>query len=143
MVRSREQIGREYGRADLIIDNKLDLFRNMEDEVIRCWMSHGDAAEALPTGVQSFSAYTEFVFRCYWEPTKGFYGLQFHPEVVHTEKGIEILKNFSQKISKARPEWSMESFIETAIANIRKVIGEERVLCAVSGGIDSTTVWRC
>ena len=59
---------------------------------------------------------------------------------MHTEKGIEILRNFSQKISKARPEWSMESFIETAIANIRKIIGEERVLCAVSGGIDSTTV---
>ena len=131
---------KEYGRADLIIDNKHDLFHSMEDEVIRCWMSHGDAAEAIP---QEFKvlAHTQNSFSAaIGNQQKGFYGLQFHPEVVHTEKGIEILKNFSQKISKARPEWSMESFIETAIANIRKVIGEERVLCAVSGGIDSTTV---
>ena len=131
---------KEYGRADLIIDNKLDLFRSMEDKVIRCWMSHGDAAEAIP---QEFKvlAHTQNSFSAaIGNQRKGFYGLQFHPEVVHTEKGIEILKNFSQKICKARPEWSMESFIETAIANIRKVIGEERVLCAVSGGIDSTTV---
>ena len=97
----------------------------MEDEVIRCWMSHGDAAKAIP---QEFKvlAHTQNSFSAHWKPTKGFYGLQFHPEVVHTEKGIEILRNFSQKISKARPEWSMESFIETAIANIRKIIGEER-----------------
>lgn len=131
---------KEYGRADLIIDNKHDLFRSMEDKVIRCWMSHGDAAEAIP---QEFKvlAHTQNSFSAaIGNQQKGFYGLQFHPEVVHTEKGIEILKNFSQKISKARPEWSMESFIETAIANIRKVIGEESVLCAVSGGIDSTTL---
>ena len=131
---------KEYGRADLIIDNKHDLFSSMEDEVIRCWMSHGDAAEAIP---QEFKvlAHTQNSFSAaIGNQQKGFYGLQFHPEVVHTEKGIEILKNFSQKISKARPEWSMESFIETAIANIRKVIGEERILCAVSGGIDSTTL---
>ena len=131
---------KEYGRADLIIDNKHDLFRSMEDGVIRCWMSHGDAAEAIP---QEFKvlAHTQNSFSAaIGNQQKGFYGLQFHPEVVHTEKGIEILKNFSQKISKAKPEWSMESFIDTAIANIRKLIGEERVLCAVSGGIDSTTL---
>ena len=132
---------REYGRADLIIDNKQDLFSNIDNEMIKCWMSHGDAAEVLPEEFKILAHTLSSPSAAVGNNQKGFYGLQFHPEVVHTEKGMEILKNFSQIISKARPEWSMESFIEMSIANIRKVVGkEERVLCAVSGGIDSTTV---
>jgi GMP synthase (glutamine-hydrolysing) len=104
-------------------------------------MSHGDAAEVLPEEFKILAHTLSSPSAAVGNNQKGFYGLQFHPEVVHTEKGVEILKNFSQIISKARPEWSMESFIEMSIANIRKVVGkEERVLCAVSGGIDSTTV---
>lgn len=132
---------REYGRADLIIDNKEDLFSNIDNEMIRCWMSHGDAAEVLPEEFKILAHTPSSPSAAVGNNQKGFFGLQFHPEVVHTEKGMEILKNFSQIISKARPEWSMESFMEMSIANIRKVVGkEERVLCAVSGGIDSTTV---
>ena len=132
---------REYGRADLIIDNKQDLFRNIENEKIKCWMSHGDAAEVLPDAFRILAHTQNSFSAAIGNHQKRFYGLQFHPEVMHTEKGIEILKNFSQTISKARQEWSMEGFIELSIANIRKAIGtEERVLCAVSGGIDSTTV---
>jgi GMP synthase (glutamine-hydrolysing) len=132
---------REYGRADLIIDNKQELFSNIDNEMIKCWMSHGDAAEVLPEEFKILAHTLSSPSAAVGNNQKGFYGLQFHPEVVHTEKGVEILKNFSQIISKARPEWSMESFIEMSIANIRKVVGkEERVLCAVSGGIDSTTV---
>ena len=132
---------REYGRADLIIDNKEDLFSNIDNEMIRCWMSHGDAAEVLPEDFKILAHTPSSPSAAVGNNQKGFFGLQFHPEVVHTEKGMEILKNFSQIISKARPEWSMESFMEMSIANIRKVVGkEERVLCAVSGGIDSTTV---
>jgi GMP synthase (glutamine-hydrolysing) len=132
---------REYGRADLIIDNKEDLFSNINNEIIRCWMSHGDAAEVLPEEFKILAHTPSSPSAAVGNNQKGFFGLQFHPEVVHTEKGVEILKNFSQIISKARPEWSMESFLEISIANIRKVVGkEERVLCAVSGGIDSTTV---
>ena len=132
---------REYGRADLIIENKLNLFKNIDNEVIKCWMSHGDAAEVLPTGFETLAHTPSSSSAAIGNYQKGLYGLQFHPEVIHTEKGVEILKNFSQIISKAKPEWSMESFIEISISNIRKAIGkEERVLCAVSGGIDSTTV---
>ena len=132
---------REYGRADLIIDNKEDLFSNIDNEMIRCWMSHGDAAELLPEEFKILAHTPSSPSAAVGNNQKRFFGLQFHPEVVHTEKGVEILKNFSQIISKARPEWSMESFLEMSIANIRKVVGkEERVLCAVSGGIDSTTV---
>jgi GMP synthase (glutamine-hydrolysing) len=69
-----------------------------------------------------------------------FYGLQFHPEVVHTDKGIQVLKNFSHKISKAKPSWNMKSFVELTINNIKETVKNDRVLCAVSGGIDSTTV---
>lgn len=131
---------REYGRADLIIDNKQDLFSNIDNEMIKCWMSHGDAAEVLPEEFNILAHTPSSPSAAVGNIQRSFYGLQFHPEVVHTEKGVEILKNFSQIISKARPEWSMESFIEMSIANIRKVVGkEERVLCAVSGGIDSTT----
>ena len=132
---------REYGRADLIIDNKEDLFSNIDNEMIRCWMSHGDAAEVLPEEFKILAHTPSSPSAAVGNNQKRFFGLQFHPEVVHTEKGVEILKNFSQIISKARPEWSMESFLEMSIANIRKAVGkEERVLCAVSGGIDSTTV---
>lgn len=132
---------REYGRADLIIDNKQDLFSNIDNEMIKCWMSHGDAAEVLPEEFKILAHTPSSPSAAVGNNQKGFYGLQFHPEVMHTEKGAEILKNFSQIISKARPEWSMESFIEMSIVNIRNVVGkEERVLCAVSGGIDSTTV---
>jgi GMP synthase (glutamine-hydrolysing) len=132
---------REYGRADLIIDNKEDLFSNIDNEMIRCWMSHGDAAEVLPEEFKILAHTSSSPSAAVGNNQKGFFGLQFHPEVVHTEKGVEILKNFSQIISKARPEWSMESFLEMSIENIRKMMGkEERVLCAVSGGIDSTTV---
>lgn len=132
---------REYGRADLIIDNKEDLFSNIDNEMIRCWMSHGDAAEVLPEEFKILAHTPSSPSAAVGNNQKGFFGLQFHPEVVHTEKGVEILKNFSQIISKARPEWSMERFLEMSIENIRKMVGkEERVLCAVSGGIDSTTV---
>ena len=104
-------------------------------------MSHGDATETLPNEFKILAHTQNSFSAAIGNRQKGFYGLQFHPEVIHTEKGTEILKNFSQSIGKARQEWSMEGFIELSIENIRKAVGtEERVLCAVSGGIDSTTV---
>jgi len=130
---------REYGRADLIIDNKGDLFSTI-DSKIKCWMSHGDAAENLPEGFEILGHTENSFSAAIANQEKRLYGIQFHPEVVHTEYGSEILKNFSQKISRARPSWNMESFIESTIEDIRQRVGNEKVLCAVSGGIDSTTV---
>jgi GMP synthase (glutamine-hydrolysing) len=130
---------REYGRAELIIDDKSDLFKNIEKN-IKCWMSHGDAADKLPKGFKVI-AHTDNSFSAsIANQQKKFYGIQFHPEVVHTEKGIDILKNFSQNISMAKADWNMENFIDVAIKDIRKHVKNEKVLCAVSGGIDSTTV---
>jgi GMP synthase (glutamine-hydrolysing) len=130
---------REYGRAGLVIDDKSDLFKSLGSG-IACWMSHGDAAEKLPEGFKVI-AHTENSFSAaIGNREKKLYGIQFHPEVVHTEKGTQILKNFAQTISGARAEWDMESFIDSTIADIRKQVGKEKVLAAVSGGIDSTTV---
>ena len=130
---------REYGRAGLVIDDNSDLFKSLGSG-IKCWMSHGDAAEKVPAGFKVIAHTDNSSSAAIGSKEKKMYGIQFHPEVVHTEKGTEILKNFARTISGARAEWDMESFIETTIADIRKQVGKEKVLAAVSGGIDSTTV---
>src|SRR5690606_1680325 len=130
---------REYGRAGLVIDDKADLFKDL-GESINCWMSHGDAAEKLPEGFTVLAHTDNSHSAAIGNKEKQFYGIQFHPEVVHTERGTQILKNFAQEISKAKPEWDMESFIESTIKDIREQVGKEKVLAAVSGGIDSTVV---
>ena len=137
--RVKKAAAREYGRAALVIDDKSDLFKSLGTS-IACWMSHGDAAEKLPDGFKVI-AHTENSFSAaIGNKDKKLYGIQFHPEVVHTEKGTQILRNFAHTISGAKPEWDMESFIDTTIADIRRQVGNEKVLAAVSGGIDSTTV---
>jgi GMP synthase (glutamine-hydrolysing) len=107
---------------------------------MNCWMSHADAAEILPEGFKVLARTENSFSAAIGNPDKKFYGIQFHPEVVHTEKGSQILKNFAQTISGAKPEWDMKSFIESTINDIRKQVGKEKVLAAVSGGIDSTTI---
>jgi GMP synthase (glutamine-hydrolysing) len=130
---------REYGKAVLTIDDKSDLFKNF-DGSINCWMSHGDTAESIPIGFKIL-AHTESSFSAaIGNQEKKFYGIQFHPEVIHTERGFDILKNFSIHISKAKPEWNITSFIESSIRDIKEKVGNDKILCAVSGGIDSTTV---
>lgn len=130
---------REYGRARLVIEDQKDLFKNL-DQNINCWMSHGDAAEELPEGFKVLAHTENSYSAAIGNKDKKFYGIQFHPEVVHTERGMEILRNFAQEISGAKPEWDMQSFIESTIKDIRKQVGKDKVLAAVSGGIDSTTV---
>ena len=103
-------------------------------------MSHADAAETLPEGFKVLARTENSFSAAIGNPEKKLYGIQFHPEVVHTEKGTQILKNFAQTISGAKPEWDIESFIEATVNDIRKRVGKEKVLAAVSGGIDSTTV---
>jgi GMP synthase (glutamine-hydrolysing) len=135
----KRAITREYGRAGLMIDDKSDLFKNLGQN-INCWMSHGDAAEELPQGFSVLAHTENSRSAAIGNKNKKLYGIQFHPEVVHTEHGVQILKNFAQGISGAKPEWDMESFVESTIKDIRKQVGKDKVLAAVSGGIDSTTV---
>jgi GMP synthase (glutamine-hydrolysing) len=103
-------------------------------------MSHGDTAESIPTGFKVLAHTESSSSAAIGNQEKKFYGIQFHPEVIHTERGFEILKNFSINISKAKPQWNIMNFIESTIENIKKEVGNDKILCAVSGGIDSTTV---
>lgn len=130
---------REYGKALLQIDDKTDLFKGLNDR-LNCWMSHSDIAEEIPSNFRVLAHTNNSLSAAIGNQDKNFYGLQFHPEVIHTEHGLDILKNFSIGISKAEPNWTLESFIGNTISEIKKNVGKEKVLCAVSGGIDSTTV---
>src|SRR5262245_39993328 len=130
---------REYGYADLFIDDSSDLFKGVGRK-LKCWMSHADAAEDLPEGFRVIAHTESSSSAAIANKEEGFYGIQFHPEVTHTECGGRILKNFSQHISKAKPEWNMENFVNTSITETKENVKNEKVLCAISGGIDSTTL---
>lgn len=137
--RVKRAASREYGRAGLSIDDNSDLFKSLGSN-LNCWMSHGDAADKVPDGFKVIGHTENSQSAAIADKDSKMYGIQFHPEVVHTERGVQILKNFAQEISGAKPEWDMQSFIDTSIEEIRKQVGKDRVLAAVSGGIDSTTV---
>jgi GMP synthase (glutamine-hydrolysing) len=130
---------REYGYADLFIDDSSDLFKGVGGK-LKCWMSHADAAEDVPEGFKVLAHTESSSSAAIANKQEGFYGIQFHPEVTHTEYGGRILKNFSHYISKAKPEWNMENFVSNSIIEIKEHVKNEKVLCAVSGGVDSTTL---
>jgi len=130
-----KRANKEYGSSLLTIDNNSDLLRNI-GESVRAWMSHGDEAEEVPSDFEIIGHTETAKAAAIANTKKSIYGIQFHPEVVHTEQGTEILKNFVLKICKAKQDWTIESFIEQTIEKISKIEGN--VLCGVSGGIDST-----
>ncbi len=129
---------REYGGAKLIIDSKGDLFSGIKSKSIKVWMSHGDRLESLPKGFTSI-AHSSNSKHCAMRNAKlNIYGVQFHPEVVHTPAGTKIISNFLFKIAKLKPNWTMESFIESSIETIRSQVGTSHVVCGISGGVDSS-----
>lgn len=128
---------REYGSADLMIDDPSDLFNGV-NSVMRCWMSHGDAADKLPAGFKVIAHTNNSFAAAIANKERNLYGIQFHPEVAHTERGVEILKNFVLKICKANQEWDMKNFRDKTVEEIKEKVAKETVLCATSGGIDST-----
>ncbi|MGH9994215.1 MAG: glutamine-hydrolyzing GMP synthase, partial [Nitrososphaeraceae archaeon] len=137
--RIRKSNVREYGSSNLVIDDNKDLFSNIKGN-IRCWMSHSDTAESIPKDFEVLAHTDSSSSAAIVNRNKKLFGIQFHPEVLHTESGTEILRNFSFRISEAAPAWNMKDFLESSISEIRNKVGRDRVLCAVSGGIDSTTV---
>ena len=132
-----KRANKEYGSSLLTIDNNKDLLNGV-GESVRAWMSHGDEAKQIPSGFKVIGHTENAKAAAIASEEKSIYGIQFHPEVVHTEQGTEILKNFVLKVCKAKQDWTMEGFIDTAIEKIKKIDGN--VLCGVSGGIDSTVV---
>ena len=132
-----KRANKEYGSSLLTIDSDKDLLSDV-GESVRAWMSHGDEAEEIPPGFQIIGHTEGAKAAAIASEERSVYGIQFHPEVVHTEQGTEILKNFVLKVCKAKQDWSMEGFIDTAVEKISKIEGN--VLCGVSGGIDSTVV---
>ena len=126
---------KEYGSSLLNIDNNSDLFSGMGQST-RAWMSHGDAAESIPEGFEVIGHTENSFAAAIANKQKMLYGIQFHPEVIHTEKGVQVLKNFVLNICKAKQDWTLENFVEATVAEISKIEGD--VLCGISGGIDST-----
>ncbi len=131
---------REYGPADLHILDVSDLFYGLDpSRRYRVWMSHGDRVEELPPGFVSIAESENSPYAAIKHQSKPLFGVQFHPEVAHTEIGREVLENFVFRLAGCKPTWTMRSFIEKTIEEIRAQVGpEERVICALSGGIDST-----
>lgn len=128
---------REYGGADLVIENAGDLFTGLGLGSTKVWMSHGDRVEALPPGFKTIARSANSDICAMRDAARKIYGVQFHPEVVHTPKGDRILKNFLFQVCALKPAWTMKSFIETSIAEIRAKAGDDRVVCGISGGVDS------
>jgi len=132
-----KKANKEYGSSLLTIDNDQDLLNGV-GESVRAWMSHGDEAEEIPHGFQVIGHTEKSKAAAIASDEKSIYGIQFHPEVVHTEQGTEILKNFVLKVCGANQDWNMKGFIESEVEKLSKIDGN--VLCGVSGGIDSTVV---
>ncbi|MGK7933299.1 MAG: glutamine-hydrolyzing GMP synthase [Microcystaceae cyanobacterium] len=129
----------EYGKASLQIDDPTDLLTNVEDQATM-WMSHADSCTQLPDGF-SVLAHTDNT-RCaaIAHHEKKLFGVQFHPEVVHSIGGIALIRNFVYHICECEPTWTMEAFVEDSVREIRAKVGDKRVLLALSGGVDSSTL---
>ncbi len=133
---------REYGKAKLILDRDGKLFKGFgkKGNQLVVWMSHGDQVKTLPPGFYAIAHSKNTPFAAIEESPKRIYGLQFHPEVVHTQRGLDLIKNFLFHICECSNLWTMESFLEQTSHDLKKRIGTEKVICALSGGVDSTVV---
>lgn len=130
---------REYGRAYININNNEGLFEGFNSsEELDVWMSHGDKVTAIPEGFIQIASTNNCSYAAVMNPDLNFWGVQFHPEVVHTNMGEKILGNFLFSICKCSSNWNMKNFIETQIEEIRAKVKDKTVICGLSGGVDSS-----
>jgi GMP synthase (glutamine-hydrolysing) len=129
---------REYGKTPLKVLKADDiLFAGLPEEMA-CWMSHGDYVDIAPEGFHVSASTPHSPVAAFGHCDKKMYGVQFHPEVLHTPQGQQMLRKFLYKVCGCRGDWTMESFIELTVKEIREEIGNKKVLCALSGGVDSS-----
>ena len=133
---------REFGRATVKITQNCLLFDGIwhQNDEKQVWMSHGDRVVALPQGFTAVATTPSAPFAAIADDKRRFYGLQFHPEVMHTPDGAKLLSNFTHKIAGCRSDWTMAAFKQSAIERVREQVGKKRVICGVSGGVDSSVV---
>lgn len=131
---------REYGSAELAIDDGADLLSRLTphaSHLTSVWMSHGDRVRKMPKGFTSIGHSSNSPICAMKDAKRKIFGVQFHPEVVHTSKGLQIIRNFLFKICGCKPIWTMEAFVDTAVKDIRERVGGRGVVCGISGGVDS------
>ena len=137
-----ESTNREFGRAEIEIVRDCALFDGIWERgaVDQVWMSHGDTISHIPHGFEAVALNESAPFAIIADESRKFYGVQFHPEVVHTPRGRDLLRNFTHKICGCKGDWTMAAFREVEIAKIREQVGKGRVICGLSGGVDSSVV---
>lgn len=128
---------KEYGKTEITVETTSKLFQNVSEQTI-CWMSHTDRIEKLPEGFQVSAKSASCPVAALEYPEKNLYAVQFHPEVVHTQEGIKMLSNFLFEVCHCAGDWKMSSFAEESIQALKEKIGDKKVLCALSGGVDSS-----
>jgi GMP synthase (glutamine-hydrolysing) len=131
---------REYGHATVTVSGggaPAALFANVPGE-IRVWASHGDLVAAAPSGFSVVATSANAPIAAMSDPSRALYAILFHPEVVHTDRGLDILRNFAYEVCGCTGDWTMASFVEEATARVEAQVGDRRVVCALSGGVDST-----
>ncbi|MBW1770529.1 MAG: glutamine-hydrolyzing GMP synthase [Deltaproteobacteria bacterium] len=128
---------REYGFAELHVKDAAGIFEGIEEQT-RCWMSHGDTIRRVPRGFKVTASTPNTRVAATENAGKKFFGFQFHPEVVHTPKGKNMLRNFLFRVCGCRKTWTMKSFIRESVQEMRSVIGDKKVILGLSGGVDSS-----
>ncbi|HUL42970.1 MAG TPA: glutamine-hydrolyzing GMP synthase [Bacteroidota bacterium] len=135
---------REFGRAEVTIDDESDLFAELNGSgghaSTTVWMSHGDALTKLPSGFHRLAHSSNSPICAVGDAGRKIYGVQFHPEVAHTVQGQEILGNFVFRICRAKGQWNAGSFVDNAVRDIRSTVKDANVICALSGGVDSSVL---
>ena len=127
----------EYGRTEVEVDNSSAIFKGVKEQTI-CWMSHTDYISEAPEGFKVVAKTPVCPVAAMECPERKLYATQFHPEVMHTEEGQKMLSNFVYNVCGCSGDWKMDSFVETTIREIREKVGDGKVLCALSGGVDSS-----
>jgi GMP synthase (glutamine-hydrolysing) len=130
-------VAHEYGRTEITIDANEGIWHELKGNR-QCWMSHGDAVKVLPAGFQLAGYTGNTPVAAMYCLERNFYGVQYHPEVKHTPEGQAMLENFLYKVCGCQGNWTMGSFIESMVNEIANKVGDKKVLCALSGGVDSS-----